>query len=420
MSEENKALYRRVIEESMNKRNMTLMDELLDPGYVYHGVVEGDIKGVEAMKQFLTSLYAAFPDAQHMIEEQIAEGDKVVTRFKSTGTPQVEFMGIAPSGKQVTVDEVTISRIAGGRIVEDWNTWDVLGLFRQLGAAPQATGANKALFRRVCEEEDKGNINILDEVCAPDYAMHFAGNPKPLTRDEHKQIARAFYAAFPDIRHNIEDLIAVDDKVVARMTYPGTHRGEWQGIAPTGKHVAYDAVVIARITGGKIVEMWALLDLLGLMQQLGAAPQSTEANKALACRFGDDFLNKRNWALADEILADDFVLHMPQLPEIRSSEAMKQLHMGIQASFPDVRFTFEEPIAEGDKVVVRWTGAGTHEGEWVGVAPTGKIVRWGGIAILRIAGGKIAEEWCDWDGLSFFQQLGVLPPLGKGEEKAAA
>jgi predicted ester cyclase len=272
MSEENKALIRRMLEEGMNMRNLALLDELLDPGYVYHGVVEGEIKGVEAMKQFLTSLYAVWPDVQHVIQEQVAEGDKVVTRFKSIGTSQVEFMGIAPSGKQVTVDEVSISRIAGGRIVEDWNTWDFLGLLRQLGAAPQSTEANKALFRRVCEEEDKGNINILDEVCAPDYAMHFAGNPKPLTRDEHKQIARAFYAAFPDIRHNIEDLIAVDDKVVARMTYPGTHRGEWQGIAPTGKHVAYDAVVIARITGRKIVEMWALLDLLSLMQQLGAAP----------------------------------------------------------------------------------------------------------------------------------------------------
>lgn len=156
MSETNKALYRRVIEESMNKRNMTLMDELFDPGYVYHGVVEGEIIGIEATKQFLTSLYAVFPDAQHMIQEQVAEGDKVVTRFKSTGTPQMEFMGIAPSGKQITVDEVTISRIAGGRIVEDWNTWDVLGLFRQLGAGPQATGANKALLRRWIADINKG------------------------------------------------------------------------------------------------------------------------------------------------------------------------------------------------------------------------------------------------------------------------
>ena len=272
MSEVNKALVRRFYEEGLNKRNMTVVDELLDPDYVYHGVVEGEIRGVEAMKRILVSLYAAIPDDQHMIQEQVAEGDKVVTRFKSTGTPQVEFMGIAPSGKQATVDEVTISRVAGGRIVEDWNTWDVFGLLRQLGVAPQSAETNKAIVRRLMDEEDKGNFDILDEICAPDYVMHLANNPEPLTRDGHKQVIRSFYAAFPNIHHQIEDLIAVDDRVVARLTFPGNHEGEWQGIAPTGKLVTFSGVVIARIAGGKIVELWSLLDLLGLLQQLGAAP----------------------------------------------------------------------------------------------------------------------------------------------------
>jgi steroid delta-isomerase-like uncharacterized protein len=140
VSEENKSLVRRFFEESLNKRNFALLDELLDPGYVYHGVVEGEIQGVEAMKQFVIALYSAIPDLQHVIEEQIAEGDQVVTRFKSTGTPQMEFLGLAPSGKRITVDEVTINRIAGGRIVEDWTLWDAYGLLRQLGAAPQSAG----------------------------------------------------------------------------------------------------------------------------------------------------------------------------------------------------------------------------------------------------------------------------------------
>jgi predicted ester cyclase len=97
ISEVNKALVRRFYEEGINKRNMAVLDELPDPDYVYHGVVEGEIRGVEAMKQFLISLYAAIPDDQHMIQEQVAEGDKVVTRFKFTGTPEVQFLDIAPS-----------------------------------------------------------------------------------------------------------------------------------------------------------------------------------------------------------------------------------------------------------------------------------------------------------------------------------
>jgi predicted ester cyclase len=136
MSEATKALVRRFYEEVLDKRNMSVMDEILAPNYVYYGVVEGDIKGAEAMKQFLTALFAAFPDAHYAIQEQLAEGEKVMVRFKSTGTCRVECMGIAPSGKLVSVDEVTISRIAGGKNVEDWNIWDAFGLSQQLGAIP--------------------------------------------------------------------------------------------------------------------------------------------------------------------------------------------------------------------------------------------------------------------------------------------
>jgi steroid delta-isomerase-like uncharacterized protein len=149
MSEENKMLIRRWIEEGLNKRNMTLVGELLDPGYVYHGVVEGDIIGVEAMKQFLTWLYAAFPDDQHMIQEQVAEGDKVVTRWSFTGTHQGELMGLAPTGKQVKTSGMVIDRIVEGKIVEEREEWDALGMMQQLGAVPPiAKAEDKAAAQR--------------------------------------------------------------------------------------------------------------------------------------------------------------------------------------------------------------------------------------------------------------------------------
>jgi len=279
MSEANKALVRRVMEESWNKRNMTLMDELFDPGYVYHGVVEGDIIGVKAMKQFLTSLYAALPDSQHMIQEQVAEGDKVVTRFKSTGTPQVEFMGIAPSGKHITVDEVSISCIAGGRIVEDWNTWDVLGLLRQLGASPQATGANKALLRRWIEGVNKGNLALFDEVYGD--CVYYSPATGELKREALKQFMASLLAAFPDGRWTIEGQVAEGDKVATRWSFTGTHQGELMGVAPTGKRVTASGMVIDRIVEGKIVEEWEEWDALGMMQQMGATPPLGKAeNKA--------------------------------------------------------------------------------------------------------------------------------------------
>jgi steroid delta-isomerase-like uncharacterized protein len=269
------------MEEGWNKRNMTLMDELFDPGYVYHGVVEGEIIGVEAMKQFLTSLYAAFPDDQHMIQEQVAEGDKVVTRFKSTGTAQVEFMGIAPSGKQITVDEVSISRIAGGRIAEDWNTWDVLGLFRQLGAGPQATEANKALVRRMIEEGwNKHNLALLDELYAD--CVYYNPATGEIKGEALKQFLASMLVAFPDIRFTIEDLVAEGDKVVTRWSCTGTHRGEFMGLAPTGKQLTPSALDIFRIVEGKVVEERVEFDTLRFFQQLGALPPLAKAEDKAA------------------------------------------------------------------------------------------------------------------------------------------
>jgi len=280
MSEANKALVRRVMEESWNKRNMTLMDELLDLGYVYHGVVEGEIIGVEAMKQFLISLYAAFPDAQHMIQEQVAEGDKVVTRFKSTGTAQVEFMGIAPSGKHITVDEVSISRIADGRIIEDWNTWDVLGLLRQLGASPEATGANKALLRRWIEGVNKGNLALFDEVYGD--CVYNSPATGELKREALRQFMASLLAAFPDGRWTVEDQVAEGDKVVTRWSFTGTHQGELVGLAPTGKQVTTSGMVIDRIVEGKVVEEWEEWDTLGMTRQMSATPPLGKAEDKAA------------------------------------------------------------------------------------------------------------------------------------------
>jgi steroid delta-isomerase-like uncharacterized protein len=134
MSEENKALYRRVIEEGWNKHNLALLEELY-ADCVYYNPATGEVKG-EALKQFLASMLAAFPDIRFTIEDLVAEGDKVVTRWSCTVTHQGEFMGLAPTGKQFTTSGVTISRIVEGKIVEERVEFDTLRFFQQLGAVP--------------------------------------------------------------------------------------------------------------------------------------------------------------------------------------------------------------------------------------------------------------------------------------------
>ena len=122
MSEANKALVRRVIEEGLNKHNLALLDELY-ADCVWYRPATGELKG-EALKQFVASMLAAFPDIRFTIEDQVAEGDKVVTRWTFTGTHQGEFMGLAPTGKQVTTSGIDICRIVEGKIVEEREEWD--------------------------------------------------------------------------------------------------------------------------------------------------------------------------------------------------------------------------------------------------------------------------------------------------------
>jgi predicted ester cyclase len=128
---------------------------------------------------------------------------------------------------------------------------------------------NKASFRYMLEETDKGNYAAWEEVCSPNYICHFAGLPKPMSLEEHIQANRAFLVAFPDFHHEINDMIAEADKVTARVTLTGTHNGEFMGIPPTGNKIEYHASLTARFSDKKIVELWGVADMMTLMQQLG-------------------------------------------------------------------------------------------------------------------------------------------------------
>ena len=132
---------------------------------------------------------------------------------------------------------------------------------------------NKALYRRYREAFSQQDLARFDAIMAPNYVYHAPGVPDlPPGPEGMKQLVSGHLAAFPDLRVTIEDLIAEGDKVVARLTYRGTHQGEFQGIPPTGKTVAMSSIDLVRIAGGKIVEEWESPDNLGLLQQLGIIP----------------------------------------------------------------------------------------------------------------------------------------------------
>jgi len=131
---------------------------------------------------------------------------------------------------------------------------------------------NKALIRRFYEEVwGKGNLDVADEVFASDYVRHDlrAGVAAPGPEGQ-KRIAADFRAAFPDLRWELDLLVAADEFVIGRWTASGTHLGQWGALEPTGRSVTFSGVNIFRFEGGKVAEIWNHRDDLGLMEQLGA------------------------------------------------------------------------------------------------------------------------------------------------------
>ncbi|MBA7640612.1 hypothetical protein ES703_48282 [subsurface metagenome] len=139
---------------------------------------------------------------------------------------------------------------------------------------------------------------------------------------------------------------------------------------------------------------------------------STEENKENARRAFEEVMNKGNLSLADELIATDYVGHAPGMPDFKGPEGFRQYMTMMRTAFPDIHLTLEDTVAEGDKVVNRYTGRGTHKGELMGIAPTGKQITIAGMVISRYVGGKQVEAWVSSDMLGMLQQMGVVPPMG--------
>lgn len=140
---------------------------------------------------------------------------------------------------------------------------------------------------------------------------------------------------------------------------------------------------------------------------------STEANKALVRRYLEELWNNRDLSLADEIVNPTYVFHSQSVPEdLHGTEGVGHMVGMITGAFPDVEFTIEDLVAEGDTVAVRWSALSTHQGDYMGIAPTGKSVTVHLVAIHRVEDGKLAETWVAWDNLAVLRQIGAFPPPG--------
>jgi steroid delta-isomerase-like uncharacterized protein len=141
MSEHNKTLMRRAVEEIWNQGNVDILEELVASDFIIHAP-QAEIHGREGAKQYLAMLRGGFPDIHFTIEDQFADGDRVMTRWTARGTHKGAFQGIPPTHKPVRLAGTDIDRIANGKVVECWTSTDDLGLLQQLGvvAGPEHAG----------------------------------------------------------------------------------------------------------------------------------------------------------------------------------------------------------------------------------------------------------------------------------------
>src|SRR3954447_23323614 len=145
---------------------------------------------------------------------------------------------------------------------------------------------------------------------------------------------------------------------------------------------------------------------------------STEENKALVRQFIEDVFHKHNLDMLDHYMAVDIVEHDPLPVEASGIEGQKQFFAIFLSAFPDFQIGIDDLLAEGDRVVARQTFGGTHQGAFLGIAPTGKQFSISGIDMVRIADGKMVEHWSVIDNLGMLQQLGVIPMPGQATQEA--
>jgi len=302
-----------------------------------------------------------------------------------------------------------------------------LALGGLVGTAVADTEANKAVERRVFEEIwNQGALEVADEVFASDAVLHGLAAGDLAGPAAFKQVVAAYRAAIPDIHWTVDDQIAEGDTVVSRLTGTGTHQGELMGIPATGLKVAVTSIAIVRIADGKIQESWNSWDQMGLLQQLGVVqparpgpqnylwdapsdivgdPGDPALNKLLVLRVKSQFWNGKDIAGLDETHHANAIGHDPSIPGQPSYETYKQSCLAYQLAFPDLHVTIHAVIAEGDKVTIRWTGTGTHQGELMGIPASGNSMKFDGVTIYRLADGKIAESWWAYDAMGLVQQI---------------
>ncbi|WP_159471410.1 ester cyclase [Dyadobacter sp. 3J3] len=284
--------------------------------------------------------------------------------------------------------------------------------------------ANKSLARRYFYQIMNGmNAETAHEILSEDFVFTLPTHPEPFHGpDGFLGLVGMLHGAFPDFYINPQEMVAGDDWVVTRWIGGGTHSGiplltVKGNVEASGNFFEIDGMTWHTIKDGKIVESIGHEDTLGLMLQLGVLPSDTKkvepdlvANKNLATRYFEEIMTQGKLEVIEEILDPEFAFIIPTQPEpIKGYEAFTGFVKYLHNAFPDIKFTVMRQTSEGNKVASRWSIAGTHEGEFLGVPASGHHLIDYGIDIFTIKNGKIISVHVNENDFGLMQQLGAIP-----------
>ena len=300
---------------------------------------------------------------------------------------------------------------------------------------------NKAIFHRwFTSAWNAGDYDVADEIIAPTMLVHGAGGqPVEMGPAGLKGLISTWRTSFPDGHMDVDGVIAQGDLVAALLTWRGTQKADFYGVPASGASVVCTSVGIDRMTNGQVSDGWGELDMVGLMQQIGALPKvgpgttatggsaewgasagalgsPSDAPQSDLQDVAERFL--RGLVTGDAATVDSLAeakahtVHDP-VWGVADLAGHVDLYATLRAALPDLALEVDLVFGEGDGVAVHSVLRGTHSGaELYGTAASGKAVAWTQSDVFRVVEGRVVEHWVSADTLSLLQQVGVLPSQG--------
>lgn len=284
---QNKAVVQRFYDEVFNGRHYALIDELTHADFVDHEAIPGLPPGREGVRQFLLHFHDAFPDGQWIVEDILAEGDRVACRVRMTGTHQGTFVDLPATGRRIDVTSIDIVRFEDGQAAEHWGVTDEHAMMEQLGtlphraaqlagdgavaeAMPDVTAVTRALYDAFNDRDyDRSAALVTDD------AEIIAIPTGEIQRgpDGMRAMMQGWATAFPDSRIEVTHLAVAGNAAVVEFTGRGTHTGPMETpagtIPPTGRLVEVAFCDVLEYREGRVASVRSYFDLATMMQQLG-------------------------------------------------------------------------------------------------------------------------------------------------------